>query len=247
MHFRSLRLFLVCWILLMAEPGEAGGGAELALNQSTNTSSSSLIYVNRCTAGCSINPGIDNAVERTSSIINQPRLLTEFAYDETTFGGVVACLNSVLAQYNVRLTSTDPGNTIRREIVLAGTSEQLGLTTGLTGIAPYTASPIENVLVFAFANSTGGNVDLMCAVAANQLTHVYGLDNEFSCPDLTSYLTGCGVKSFTDVDAPCGEFSVRQCGNGNATQNSHATLSAVIGVDDRVHFGNFDSPRPIFP
>lgn len=215
-----------------------------ACGQAGETAAASLIYINRCVGGCVVYPGQDDAVARKSSIVNQASTVGEFTYGDAAFDGVVGCLQSVLSRYNVQLTTVDTGSVPRREILFAGTPQQVGMPGGLGGVAPFTGQPIENVLVFVFANSLGGDVDLGCAVAANTLVHVYGLDNEYACHDLTSYVN-CGLKSFQDAEEPCGEYAPRQCANGSSTQNSDAMLRAVIGTDDRLLFSNFDSPQPV--
>jgi MYXO-CTERM domain-containing protein len=44
-----------------------------------------------------------------------------------------------------------------------------------------------------------------------------------------TYLTGCGVKSFQDIDAPCGEYGPRDCECGGASQSSYQKLVAEFG------------------
>ena len=39
------------------------------------------------------------------------------------------------------------------------------------------------------------DVAAACNVTALSIAELLGLDHELSCPDLTSYLTGCGAKS----------------------------------------------------
>lgn len=206
---------------------------------------SHLIYLNSCKPnGCLVFPGVDNAVTHTSSIPNQPSTVSAFAFSDATFESTAGCLRAVFAHYDVSITTTDPGQLPRRELMLAGNPQDIGLPSGIPGAAPFTGQPIDNAIAFAFANTIGDNPDALCWMTANQLGHLYGLDNAHYCPDLMGFTDGCGLKAFTNVDAPCGEYSDRTCASGAATQNSDATLRLVIGDVDRILFSNFDPAMP---
>jgi hypothetical protein len=45
-----------------------------------------------------------------------------------------------------------------------------------------------------------------------------------------TYLSGCGAKTFQDVDAQCGEYSARECMCGGSTQNSVEHLYTTLGA-----------------
>jgi hypothetical protein len=206
---------------------------------------SHLIYLNNCKPnGCLLHSGSDNAVTHTSSIPDTQSTLTAFAYSDETFGRTASCLRGVFARYDVSITTVEPGILPRREMMIAGQPENVGLQSGIRGVSPFSGEPIDNAIAFAFANTIGDDPDLLCWTAAMQLGHLYGLDHAHYCPDLMSYLDQCGVKSFTDFDAPCGEFSDRTCASGAATQNSDATLRLVIGDVDRIFFASFDPEMP---
>ncbi|MBA2538440.1 MAG: hypothetical protein H0V17_02290 [Deltaproteobacteria bacterium] len=44
-----------------------------------------------------------------------------------------------------------------------------------------------------------------------------------------TFLSGCGEKSFTDAEVPCGESEARACNCGGNTQNSYAYLADLLG------------------
>lgn len=206
---------------------------------------SRLIYLNNCKPnGCVVHPGNDNAVTHTSSIPSQQSTVGAFAFSDATFGRTVGCLRAVFARYDVSITTTDPGPLPRREMMIAGQPQDIGMPGGVDGVAPFTGQPIDNAIAYAFASAIGDNPDALCWTAANQLGHLYGLDNAHYCPDLMGFTDGCGLKAFTDVDAPCGEFSDRTCASGAATQNSDATLRLVIGDVDAIFFAGFDPDMP---
>jgi len=206
---------------------------------------SHLIYLNNCKPnGCVVHPGNDNAVTHTSSIPNQQSTVTAFAFSDDTFGRTVGCLRAAFARYDVSITTVDPGQLPRREMMIAGSPQDIGMPGGTDGVSPFTGQPIDNAIAYTFANTVGDDPDGLCWTAANQLGHLYGLDNEHYCPDLMAFTDGCGVKAFTDFDAPCGEFSDRTCASGAATQNSDATLRLVIGDVDPIFFAGFDPDMP---
>jgi hypothetical protein len=66
---------------------------------------------------------------------------------------------------------------------------------------------------------------------AQVLRVALGLDHTFKCGDIMSYfLDRCGARKFMDVDAPCGEFSARVCGDGSKTQNSYRMIVNAVGL-----------------
>lgn len=206
---------------------------------------SHLIYLNNCKPnGCVVHPGNDNAITHTSSVPGQSSTLTAFGFSDETFGSTASCLRGLFARYDVTITTADPGASPRRELMLAGQPQDLGLQSGIAGVSPFSGQPIDNAIAYAFATTIGDDPDALCWIAANQLGHLYGLDDEHYCPDVMTFLDGCGVKAFTPVDAPCGEFSDRTCASGAATQNSDATLRLVIGDIDHIFFANFDPAMP---
>jgi hypothetical protein len=143
----------------------------------------------------------------------------------------------------------EPGEArARREVILAGNSSNAGLGSGVWGISPWASgTPLDNVIAFAFAAEIGNSVDNLCWTAAQQFGTLYGLDHEYYCPDINSYLSGCGTKCFTNFAASCCEFSARTCDTTGqpATQNSAARMSAVPGKSVVIFRDNFDpGPSP---
>jgi hypothetical protein len=219
--------------LLMAAPARADQNLD-------------ILYINRCTGGCVVSPGFDSAITNRSTLVSATRNLSAFAFSDAAFEATVTCLRSVFAPYDVTVTTVDPGPVPHRELMLAGTYSQLGLSSGATGVAPFDGSPIPNAIAFAFATTIGDDVDQLCYTAAHELGHLYGLDHEFYCPDLLTYLTCAGTKTFADFDAPCGEFSARLCTLGADTQNSHLLLATVAGQDEVVFRNGFEEAGPVF-
>jgi hypothetical protein len=206
-----------------------------------------ILYVNRCTGGCVVHAGFDSAINNTSSLVTANRTVPAFPFPDAVFDATVTCLRSVFAPYDVTVTTQDPGAVPHRELMIGGLPSAIGQSSGVTGVAPFSGAPIANAIAFAFALQIGEDVDLLCYNAAHELGHLYGLDHEFYCPDLLTYLMTCaGAKTFTDFDARCGEGAERDCVQGPSTQNSHAVLAAVAGQDEVVFRNGCEEAGPLF-
>jgi len=197
-----------------------------------------VLYLNPCRAGCTASAGRDDALGDRSSILGRDGIpssisLAPFQWDQATWDGVVACVRATYAIYGVEVV-TDPPAGPHVEVMVAGSAAALNLAGNTLGIAPLTndCSALPSAIAFAFANAHLGGPQLvadLCATAAHEAGHVYGLDHEFECKDPMTYLTGCGVKVFLNRSVPCGEFdSARECKCG-ATQSSFLHLYDVLG------------------
>jgi hypothetical protein len=188
-----------------------------------------VVYVNA--AGGTYQPGADDARAGTSSLLDGPATIAAWDGGAARADRVAACLGELLSRWNVVVTDVDPGDAPHVEVVLGGSPADLGLGGSPQGIAPFDGEcrVIANPIVFAFTDDIGHNADRVCEVAARELSRTFGLDAVELCADPTSYKTGCGVKSFQDVDATCGEFATRDCYCGAPTQNSVAMLDERIG------------------
>jgi hypothetical protein len=220
--------------------GAVAAAATLAGPRAT---AAGLIYVNRCASSCTVSGGPDDAVNGTSSVISGTANLSAFEHGDIVFNDTVSCLRSVFAHYDVEVTTTNPG-VARREVMLAGNATQAGYPPGSGGVAP--AGSIKgNAIGFVFANDFAADPDSLCWSAALQLGALYALDIEYYCPDLMSFSSGCGLKTFTNVDAPCGFNSPMTCPtSGLSTQNSAALLEIRAGPGDRVFLDEFETARP---
>ena len=223
------RCFLISPWLLVASP---------------NVLATDLVYLNRCAAGCTVQPGPDDAINHVSSIPSSARSLAAFPYGDANFVATAGCLRQAFSRYDVTVTTVDPGAAPRREIMLAGLSQSLGLPAGLEAITPIYPQPRDNAIAFVFAEQLLGDIDKMCWLAAQNVGLLYALDHELHCPDLMSTWIGCGLKSFVDFNAPCGENAPRTCLNGSSIQNSAALLAIVPGLGDRLFLNDFERATP---
>lgn len=197
------------------------------------------IYLNRCTGGCTATAGGDDAARDTSSILGREGVpssisLDPFAWDDTVWNGVVACVRAGYAPWDVEVVTDEPASGRYLEVMVAGNAASLGLAGNTLGVAPLTSdcSALPSAIGFAFANAhQPGETQIsnLCATVIHEAGHLYGLDHELACKDPMTYLTGCGEKIFVNRSFACGEFDGERRCKCNATQNSFAHLTSRIG------------------
>jgi MYXO-CTERM domain-containing protein len=198
------------------------------------TSVSRVIYLNRCAGGgCTVRPGADDVHANTSSIANQQTLLTEWPHGDEKWNTLVQCVRDLYAPFNIQITDVDPGAANHFEVMVAGNAAALDME-GAGGVAPFEPCNGElqdNVISFVFAADLD-NQDFMCWAAAQESSHVFGLDHELNAKDPMTYLAPPMKKpGFQNVEAKCGEEAgqPRECWCGGDTQNSYQYLMDLFG------------------
>ncbi len=204
--------------------------------QASAATTPDIVYLDRCSGGCNVQPGADDAVNGKSSVISTSVVLAGFAYSTATFDATAACVRHVLAPWNIIVRIDGPGSVPRRQVMMtASSAASVGLPAGVPAVSPVNGHPIDNAIAFVFASTVGANVDDLCWTSAQAIGNLYGLDFVSACPDVMSTAAGCGIKAFTDQDAACvGVLSgvPGKCILGNTVQNSAAMLGAVPGATD---------------
>lgn len=213
----------------------------------------SLLYLNRCEGNCTVLPGNDNAITNHSSLVGTPRVLQEFAYSDESWNALVKCVRRVYAAYFISITENDPGNVLHRELMIAGTPQQLGMGSGIAGVAPWACGvPLNNTIAFAFANIHADDTAELCWTATHEAGHLLGLDHEFHEPDSMSYAAlTTQFKHFTDVDSECFDQNTGQqtpcyCG-ASAIQNTDLALTTLLGRDRVFSDGMGEDPWELPP
>jgi hypothetical protein len=176
--------------------------------------------------------GMDNSSTNTSSILNMERTLAPYA-GTISLDDVRACVASLLAPFNVVVTTTDPGDAVHRELVFIGAPAEIGAPEQALSISPIDCAtdgedPLPRVIAFVM----GGQYDdatLLCEDTAQVVGHTFGLDHAFQCDDVMAWDPNCGARTFLDMDVPCGETEARGCACG-ATQNSYQQLADLAGL-----------------
>lgn len=194
------------------------------------------LYMNK--NGGTYTPGNNDSRTNRSTVIQETRIIPAWQVDAGTWSAVMSCVRQQYAAYDIDVTDVDPGDAPHIESVVAGSPGDLGLPDGVGGVSPFTPTcgMIANSIVFSFAASLPQSAQVVCEVAAQEVSHSFGLDHEFLCEDPMTYLAGCGAKSFQNTFAPCGEFAARSCAVagkydcGRDTQNSVQLLSQRLGL-----------------
>jgi hypothetical protein len=216
---------------------------------------SNILYLNRCTGGCTVTGGtINDAHQHITTFISPgPHTVSEYKNNagmtgtaaDDEWNQVVQCVKELYSPFNIMVTDQPPPMTVNyEEAIIAGTSADVGLTAAVGGVAPAHdgCAPNDNALSYTFANNSYyfGDVQYrvweVCAVAGQESAHHYGLDHEYeffdgtsACNDPMTYRTDCGgERFFRNKAAKCGEDMVRDCFCGGL-QNSHAKILGVFG------------------
>lgn len=195
---------------------------------------SNLIYLNGCfnPGDCDLTRGAESSINNSSSILqNGAAQIPPFNAGPVAWDAVVQCVRETYAPFNIEITDQDPGNQSHFEAIVAGSPQDAGFPNGVGGVAPFSCGVINNAITYSFANIYGGDIDQICWTVAQETAHAWGLDHELLCEDPMTYLNDCAPrKVFTDVDAPCGEFSARSCMcPGPNTQNSYRRIVEHFG------------------
>ncbi|HEX7842577.1 MAG TPA: MYXO-CTERM sorting domain-containing protein [Kofleriaceae bacterium] len=227
---------------------------------------SQTIYLNRCSGGCTVHMGNNDARSNTSSIpMVTPQTpgpaftIGEFVNDSGGVGAaadaewaqVVQCMKEVYSPYNVAVTDVKPtSGQSYHEAIIAGLPGDIGLANDILGVAPLASncSAIDNVISFSFANRhpPGGRVLNICWTAAQESAHAFGLDHEYS------FTTGYAVNGHSACNDPmtyrttCGGEKFFR--NEDANCGETATRQCKCGATQNSHtklLGVFGAGTPI--
>jgi len=182
-----------------------------------------------------LTPGIDDAAHGISGVVlarhpQGPVKMPGWKGTKAGWTKIVGCVKKMFARFDVEVVEQRPAHDEYIVVAVGGRPRDLGLNEKhVTGLAPFNGQVIPRAVVFAFAAQVGHDVRATCETIAMEVAHAYGLDHEYLCKDVMTYLGGCGAKGFVDRDAPCGEKKARACRSGEATQNSYRMLLGVLG------------------
>lgn len=188
-----------------------------------------VLFLQRCAGGLTIYPGGGGSISDESEIVGGVINFPPFPYGDTAWNQVVDITRQLYAPFNITVTDVDPGNTPHDEAVVCGDGAMAGFA-GAGGVAPFSCGVIPNAITFTFAETLGNDPQLIAEVVGQESAHAWGLDHEYLCEDPMTYLSGCGNKTFQNIDAQCGEFNPRQCSCGGNTQNSYQWIVDTWGA-----------------
>jgi hypothetical protein len=197
---------------------------------------SNVVYLNNCKpGGCQLKPGYDNATTNTSSIPDVQSTVSAFTGSDATWQAVVECVKQTYADFDVKIVTERPTSGNYHMAIVAGTPQQVQMSSGVMGVSPFSCGYINNAVSFTFANLAPNNVAELCWTVAQETAHSWGLDHKYDNRDPMTYLSGGPqYKRFQNQPGSCGEYSSRQCScnyaqTGRTAMNSHALIMQTFG------------------
>jgi hypothetical protein len=192
---------------------------------------SHVIYLNDCLPnGCTITPGFDDSRSDHSSIPQQQSHIAGWSWGPDLWNQFVQCVKDTYAPFDLQIVTTDPGTAPHFELMVGGNSTDIGIQ-GAGGVAPFIPCDgqlQDNVISFVFSAETN-NLYFLCGAAAQETSHVFGLDHELNALDPMTYLDLGSHKVFQNALADCGEYQPRDCRCGGSQQNSVQYLNDTFG------------------
>jgi len=171
----------------------------------------------------------DDSTQNVSAILSYDVDIPAYPWGAGSWDTFMTCMRGLYSPFNIEVTDVDPGDAAHMEVVVGGHPNHIGMSQGIGGVAPLTCGVVPNAVAYAFPETYGDDPQGICEAAGQESAHAFGLDHEYLCEDIMTYLYGCGPKTFQDQDVACGEYSERQCYCGGATQNSYQYLMGVLG------------------
>jgi hypothetical protein len=196
------------------------------------TPTSKIIFLDRRPG--TFSPGDDAAAQGVSGVVRVhhaagPVKVPGWKGTEAGWKKMRACVEAQFAPFDVVVTDVPPAGDDFIRVAIGGKPKDLGITDPhVSGMAPFNGEVIPRAIVFAFAAAVKNDPRTICETVAMEVAHAYGLDHEYLCKDVMTYLS-CGKRTFVDKDAPCGEKKRRACHGGRVSQNSYRRLLAVLG------------------
>jgi hypothetical protein len=231
-YIGSMRAYV--WAIVIGACGsnsEHHGNADASGADACIAVAPTIVYISRAGGTYTMGP-TDDSRTNTSSVITSNVMLMPPITVDADWTAVMTCVQSKFAGFNVTITDVDPGTAPHTELVVIDHPQQIGVSNGVLSISPFHCMLVPNAVAFLMWADAGNNPS-RCWTAAQTIASSFGLDHEYACPDLMTFLSNCGAfdsKTFTDVDAPCGEYSARACACGGTTQNSFKTLHTNLGT-----------------
>jgi hypothetical protein len=199
---------------------------------------SHVLYLNSCRPnGCRLHPGDTNSTTDASDIVGGNVTLGAFSDSQATWDQVVQCVKGVMAPFNLEVTDVDPGSTPHFEVMIGGSPGDIGLPSGVGGIADYPcgspgncAKYLPNALVFDFSDVWGGDVTFICGTAAQEIAHAWTLDHATDPSDPMTYKNYSNTLSFRN-NAVCGSDCDYQCPGGSGACNAFGIQCSGSGLN----------------
>jgi len=167
--------------------------------------SSNVLFLNNCQpSGCTVHAGGSASSLTDTWPISSTRTLSQYKGTTTQWNATVSCMKDVFGRFGLNITTTDPGTAPHFEIMIAGSPQDLNMSSGVGGISPFNGGVISNSLVFDFSDVWGNDVEDTCSTAAQEIAHSFGLDHVTDPSDPLTYYGFNGRRQFVDAQVQCG-------------------------------------------
>jgi hypothetical protein len=193
------------------------------------------IFLNRCVGGCTVTPGSTDSRTNHSSLAQFTSHLSAFSGTDAQWQTIVDCVKDTFSITGAVITDVDPGTADHFEIMVAGSSTEIGQPASTFGVSPFNCQGpyLPEALVFDFANQFYANPgafgnnsteEEICATAAQEISHAFTLDHVAVADDPMTYFQYVGRRYFTNGPAQCGSDCVNGQGpfGQTCTGNNHA-------------------------
>jgi hypothetical protein len=205
----------------------------------TPASVSHVIFMDRCTGGCTITPGSDGTQNQSEIIGASTRQLSAYSGTDAQWQQIVSCVKATYAPFNVMITDVKPTTGAYHHAIVAGSAAQGGFS-GALGVSPFSCGNyIPNSMSFSFANEEPTNLVDICWTVSQETAHSWGLDHKYDKLDPMTYLPYSinnveQQKIFQNQAGSCGTNSAMTCqcsypGTGSSAMNSYALILATFG------------------
>lgn len=181
-----------------------------------------VVYLDRL-GGDYVNGIVDSAAQNQSLVLDQPRTLPPWPYDDGNWTSLTACIRTALAPFAVDVTEVDPGVAPHFELVF--TTTYWAGPAGTTGIVPDSCRPGHQIgFVFGAALPTYTRA---CQIAMIGLAEMAAnLAMTTNCADILDNDMDCApMRAFIDQEVPCAGGA---CRCGGTTENTYQALKAAL-------------------
>lgn len=186
-----------------------------------------VLYLNRA-GGDFARGSRDDAVANLSLLLDGPRTLPPWPYDDIDWTLLGECLRTSLAPFPIRITELDPSPAPHTEIVF--TTAYWAGSAGTTMIVPDGCQPDHEVeFVFGNALPTRARACQVALIGYAQMRANLSLGDD--CNDILNNAADCAaMRTFVDAEANCvdGSNQAAPCRCGGTTQNSFEAMRTAL-------------------
>ncbi len=181
-----------------------------------------IVYLDRM-GGAYDHGVVDDATTNQSLLLDQPRTLPAWPYDDVNWQSLTECIRTALAPFPIEVTETDPDTAPHFELVF--TTTYWAGDAGTTGIVPDSCKPGHQIgFVFGAALPTATRACQIAMIGFAEMAANLSLTT--NCADLLDNDMDCvPMRTFVDFEATCAGGA---CRCGGTTENTFRAISAAV-------------------